>query len=816
MRKRIYFFISLIFIILLVLLYFTFNLVKENISFAPGDNAQFVMQNIPSTMNAGEPYQIIVEFRNTGSNPWTIDANYRLGNKIHGSPNTFGLGRTSLDSLDSIEPGQTKVFTYWVSAPQNAGTYTLQLQMLQEGVGWFGEIFNSPPVNVVDNRLDANTGSALPEPALAWISRSSSGTAAWLINRPSGGNPGDEGSSCSNGFGWENTYLITSQLNEDGTIGRKKITGTQCTGGSVNNIIPWGDSPDLHRYFPDPYVQGNTVIPPHWSIVKSNGLRISTLTGRALEEFHPEPALVVLPEHIIPDGNEHITQECYSQQIYFSEHGFGEMCYDAICSPGNPGPCPGNNTMINTKYRVYDYCFEDFCYVEGIPISVPINFGDPLASVLRVSYTLAQGGLCTGPPVLTEEQWYAEGIGLVGFSNDHPLSPAPNSVDFHGIFEHSQCLPYWDNFCKEDPNNYNSCCPDGHPQCTVYVSDKTLPAVQITGPIPLEGLSQDVEIFAEANDDVAINRVEFYLDNYLIGSDSNSPYSHNLNTLSISNGFHKLNARAYDTSNNFVTARLLVLVNNSDVDSANFLSWNVPPIINVGERQTIEINFENNGTNPWIFGNYSLISKNPQGNNVWNISMVNLEQSEIIYSGQNKTFIFEIVAPQNAGAYNFSWAMFRMGNGTFEGSTPNFVINVQNPTNNPNPSPGNSGGSGGGGGSSGGFVPSIVYQCSDNIDNDLDGLVDYPSDLGCISANDNNETDNTIPQVNVTEEESDELPLSESEFNIRVIFWAFALVLIVGIIVITIQIIRVVRIGKRFENMNARNVFLDYNKTNVY
>ncbi|MEK6826105.1 MAG: hypothetical protein AABX90_00575, partial [Nanoarchaeota archaeon] len=34
-----------------------------------------------------------------------------------------------------------------------------------------------------------------------------------------------------------------------------------------------------------------------------------------------------------------------------------------------------------------------------------------------------------------------------------------------------------------------------------------------------------------------------------------------------------------------------------------------------------------------------------------------------------------------------------------------------------------------------------AYQCSDGIDNDNDGLIDYPSDSGCVSSIDNSELD---------------------------------------------------------------------------
>ncbi len=42
-------------------------------------------------------------------------------------------------------------------------------------------------------------------------------------------------------------------------------------------------------------------------------------------------------------------------------------------------------------------------------------------------------------------------------------------------------------------------------------------------------------------------------------------------------------------------------------------------------------------------------------------------------------------------------------------------------------------------------IPPVVYICSDNLDNDHDGLVDYPADPGCLSPTDNDETNIIIP-----------------------------------------------------------------------
>ncbi len=54
------------------------------------------------------------------------------------------------------------------------------------------------------------------------------------------------------------------------------------------------------------------------------------------------------------------------------------------------------------------------------------------------------------------------------------------------------------------------------------------------------------------------------------------------------------------------------------------------------------------------------------------------------------------------------------------------------------------------GGSSGG---SIIYDCDDGIDNDEDGLIDFPLDPGCSDENDNSEVDPVIPGVISCEDE---------------------------------------------------------------
>jgi len=117
---------------------------------AAGNRAQFVTQSVPSTMVAGQKYQVSVTMKNTGSTTWTVAGNYRLGSQ-NPQDNKVWLGtthRVNLGSSDSIAPGQEKRFDFTVTAPATPGTYNFQWKMLREGVEWFGDFSTNVPVNV--------------------------------------------------------------------------------------------------------------------------------------------------------------------------------------------------------------------------------------------------------------------------------------------------------------------------------------------------------------------------------------------------------------------------------------------------------------------------------------------------------------------------------------------------------------------------------------------------------------------------------------------------------------------------------------------
>ncbi|MDT5014136.1 MAG: hypothetical protein QOD39_296, partial [Mycobacterium sp.] len=115
--------------------------------------ARFMSQSVPSSMIAGRTYAVSVMFQNTGGAIWTTADNYKLGSQNPQDNTRWGLSRVALPG--SAGNGSPVAFTFNVTAPSIPGTYPFQWQMVQEGVGPFGD--STPVVNIV---VDAPRNSA--------------------------------------------------------------------------------------------------------------------------------------------------------------------------------------------------------------------------------------------------------------------------------------------------------------------------------------------------------------------------------------------------------------------------------------------------------------------------------------------------------------------------------------------------------------------------------------------------------------------------------------------------------------------------------
>ena len=122
------------------------------------------------------------------------------------------------------------------------------------------------------------------------------------------------------------------------------------------------------------------------------------------------------------------------------------------------------------------------------------------------------------------------------------------------------------------------------PALNIAVDNSAAPTVSLTSPTGGSVSGSAVSLAATAGDDIAVSRVEFYVDDYLIGTDSAAPYTYTWNTLAPDlvtfDGTHVLTARAVDTGGR-VTASTPVNVTVANrggqfFASLNVTNWTVP------------------------------------------------------------------------------------------------------------------------------------------------------------------------------------------------------------------------------------------------
>lgn len=95
--------------------------------------------------------------------------------------------------------------------------------------------------------------------------------------------------------------------------------------------------------------------------------------------------------------------------------------------------------------------------------------------------------------------------------------------------------------------------------------DDDPPAVSITAPEDGAVVSGTVTSYADAADDVAIDRVEFSIPDYTLCTDYTAPYSCSGDTTLVENGDYEFTVTAYDTSGNSTSSSITVSVQNTPV-----------------------------------------------------------------------------------------------------------------------------------------------------------------------------------------------------------------------------------------------------------
>lgn len=180
--------------------------------------------------------------------------------------------------------------------------------------------------------------------------------------------------------------------------------------------------------------------------------------------------------------------------------------------------------------------------------------------------------------------------GTVNISADANDDDGIERVEFYidGLLEQTVFTPpynyLWDTdqvnagdhniFAKAFDLNTNS---GTSPVITVTVDtliDDIPPVVNIINPPNGQIVTGNVNIFAEATDNDAVERVEFFIDGLLIETVFTPPYDYLWNTSSVNAGDHNIYARAFDLSGNSDVSPVITVTVDTLID-------NIPPVVNI-------------------------------------------------------------------------------------------------------------------------------------------------------------------------------------------------------------------------------------------
>lgn len=117
--------------------------------------------------------------------------------------------------------------------------------------------------------------------------------------------------------------------------------------------------------------------------------------------------------------------------------------------------------------------------------------------------------------------------------------------------------------------------------------DNTPPIVSITSPEANSTVNGTIAFTATASDASGISKVEFYVDNGLISTDTTYPYSFNWDSTA-ARGAHSIKAIAYDSANNSATSTILSFTSSVSI-IVKVKSVAAVPVNNLGGFNNLKI-----------------------------------------------------------------------------------------------------------------------------------------------------------------------------------------------------------------------------------
>lgn len=121
--------------------------VRVGFSEGPNYSSDFVSQQVPATMKAGDSVPVELTFKNTGPREWPVGVGIRLGSEAPQDNAQWGTGRVELPQATAV--GQTVTFRFNVKVPAEVGKHAFQWRLVHDGVQWIGQTSKLALVDVV-------------------------------------------------------------------------------------------------------------------------------------------------------------------------------------------------------------------------------------------------------------------------------------------------------------------------------------------------------------------------------------------------------------------------------------------------------------------------------------------------------------------------------------------------------------------------------------------------------------------------------------------------------------------------------------------
>lgn len=134
----------------------------------PSNGAQFVSQNVPTSLAPGETVPVSITFKNNGLDPWSTNNGQKLGSQNpQGNSDWAGSNRVVLPH--PVATNEQVTFSFEITAPMTLGVYDFQWRMVDDiepNQEWFGATTPNVAIDVAWPTLNKVKNPSFEEGAL--------------------------------------------------------------------------------------------------------------------------------------------------------------------------------------------------------------------------------------------------------------------------------------------------------------------------------------------------------------------------------------------------------------------------------------------------------------------------------------------------------------------------------------------------------------------------------------------------------------------------------------------------------------------------